>query len=156
MSIDHYHPSPRPVFGVQKPGRMYIPRPGVYAVILNSHMQVATIQVKDGFFLPGGGIQPDESIEDALQREAVEECGWSIKLGRLIGEAIDYIEVNENGPYYEIQSRFYRAELFEKLGDPQDPGHFLVWLPVQTAVTRLRRQSQAWVIRLILTNKEFI
>ena len=151
MSSDRAHPSPRSTFGVRKPGLIYRPRPGAYAVILNSQMEVAVIQVKDKFFLPGGGIHHGEPVEDALQREAVEETGWSITIGSLIGEAIDYIEVRERGPYYEIQSRFFQAEFSVKIGTPQDPDHHLVWLPVNEASRKLRRESQAWIISRLLT-----
>ena len=150
MLTDHSHSSPRPIFGIPKPGAVYTPRPGAYAVILNSQMEVATIQVEDKFFLPGGGIQAGELAEGALQREVLEESGWSITIGKLVGEAIDYIEVGDGGPYYEIQSSFYRAELAEKLADSQEPDHHLVWLQVDEAYRKLRRKSQAWVVGLYI------
>lgn len=35
--------------------------------------------------LPGGFVELGESVADAARREVVEETGWSVEIGRLIG-----------------------------------------------------------------------
>ncbi len=41
--------------------------------------------------LPGGGIDPGETSEDAIVREILEETGFTVKADRLVG---DYIPIN--------------------------------------------------------------
>ena len=41
--------------------------------------------------LPGGGIDPNESPQDAVVREILEETGFTVKAQRLVG---DYIPIN--------------------------------------------------------------
>ncbi len=40
--------------------------------------------------LPGGGKKSNESLEDALKRECLEECGCNIEIIREIGQIIEY------------------------------------------------------------------
>jgi len=58
-----------PEFGTRLDGIDYIDRPSVYAVIENKHRQIAVIVTSNGYFLPGGGIDPSETEVDALKRE---------------------------------------------------------------------------------------
>ena len=47
-----------PEFGQRIEGAQYRSRPGVYAVLIDFDGKVALIKTPDGWFLPGGGIDP--------------------------------------------------------------------------------------------------
>ncbi len=40
--------------------------------------------------LPGGGLEGDENIEEALKRECLEEIGCNVEVVRELGEIIEY------------------------------------------------------------------
>lgn len=61
------------------------------AVILDDDGKVALMHVAeyDIYKLPGGGIDENESLDDALNREIKEETGCDIKVDNLIGMVIE-------------------------------------------------------------------
>lgn len=69
-------------FSTNKPekDKEYIKRPGAYGVIKNVDGLVAIIKTKTGYFLPGGGIEKDESPVECLKRECLEEIGAEIMI----------------------------------------------------------------------------
>ncbi len=58
----------------------YIQREAVRAVIEDTNNKIALVEgSKSGFyFLPGGGVEPGETLEEALRRECMEETGCEI------------------------------------------------------------------------------
>jgi len=53
--------------------KQYTKRPGAYGIIENDDGLIAVIKTKTGYFLPGGGIEENESPEECLARECLEE-----------------------------------------------------------------------------------
>ncbi|MBN2884860.1 NUDIX domain-containing protein [Patescibacteria group bacterium] len=58
-------------------------RPSVYGLLIHDGKILLSPQ-HDGYDFPGGGVNMDESLEEALQREFWEETGLKIKLGQII------------------------------------------------------------------------
>lgn len=136
-----------PEFGEKVAGQEYRLRPGTYAVIYDAEGRVAVVSMEMGVFLPGGGVQPGESPEAALAREAREECGFELELLGEIGVADQLVFVRELSAYYRMRGVFFRATIrAEDVARPED-GHELVWLPPPEAERRLTRRSHAWAVR---------
>jgi len=134
-------------FGTRLAGRVYLERPGVYAVIENNHQQIAVIETSKGYFLPGGGIDSGESEMDALKREIFEEIGYQASVLAAIGEAVEYIKAHTEERYYQIHSKFYQVQIDSKIGEGIEKDHRLVWLSRGDASKLLMRQSQVWAVQ---------
>jgi 8-oxo-dGTP diphosphatase len=62
-------------------------RVGAFAIIRDETGRVLLSRRADSGWwnLPGGGVEPDESVEEGIIREVREETGLDVDVGRLIG-----------------------------------------------------------------------
>jgi 8-oxo-dGTP diphosphatase len=137
-------------FGRRIDGASYIVRTGVYAVIFHDDGRVAVIQTAGGYYLPGGGAEAGETVEETLRREVAEECGCDVVIRRRLGEAVQLVFAEGEG-YFEKRCVFFEASLGAMNAAPLDPSDKLVWLNAEVAAAELRPQSQAWAIGLAIT-----
>ncbi len=132
-------------FGNYNPATEYRQRPGAYAIIFNGCGQFAAVGWRDTYLLPGGGIDPGESPEEALTREVREECARKVVIGQFLGSAIQYF-TNENGRSWEFQCSYFEAQF----GAPLDnqPEHELFWLNIAEAGRLLAHEVHGWAVNL--------
>ena len=58
-------------------------RPSVYGIIVHEDkIALVTNRSSGKYFLPGGGVEVDETLQDALRREVKEETGLEIEIER--------------------------------------------------------------------------
>ena len=80
-------------------------------IIKNKHEKV--------YDVPGGGIEIGETIEEAVAREAMEEAGAIVKVGKLVDVVEDWFYYKK-GTYHQTIQLFYQAKLIGKLGKPAE------------------------------------
>lgn len=70
----------------------YRVRKAARCIIVNDLLEVAVLHVRNkGYYkLPGGGVEKQETLEEALRREMLEEVGVEIKLIREVGLILEY------------------------------------------------------------------
>lgn len=137
-----------PQFGERIAGNIYTSRPGAYAVVFDADRRVAVVKNRYGYyFLLGGGAEPSETMEDALHREVLEESGYEIQIHRKFGEATECFWSEVGRRYFEVHGHFYAASFGQRVREPVDDDHVLVWLTAEEAVKQLCRESQAWAVR---------
>ena len=121
------------------PGRRYVPRSGVYAIIDAGDGLLATFQdaPRPELQLPGGGIDPGEAPLQALAREVLEETGYRIHGARRLGMFHRFTYMPEYDLWAQKLCHVYAARLGPRHGPPREPGHSAVFLPWDVAETRL-------------------
>lgn len=132
-------------FGEKIPGKTYVPRPGAYGVIVKDNLY-AVVKNPKSCFLLGGGIEGDETPEEALHREVEEEIGMSLRIDGKIGVALQYIYVPEADVYISKEGHFYRCTLLDLVNKHSETNHELLWLPKTEAIEKLLHQSHQWAI----------
>lgn len=136
-------------FGQKQDGKEYIGRPAVYGLLFNSQKdKIAIIQTNDGnYFLPGGGIENNETDEACLKREALEEMGMDIEIGRFIGCARRYFYSTNEDKYYLSEGYFYLCDTGRQICEPTEIDHLLKWIEPNQAMNSLFHDHQSWAVK---------
>ena len=93
-----------------------IPKCSARGIVLDETGRIGMLYVKesDGYGLPGGGIEEDESIEEAFLREIKEEIGCNCEIIRELG----YVEQNHASHNVVYISYYFLARLVGEKGKP--------------------------------------
>ena len=134
-------------FGVKLAGVTYRDRVGAYGVVFRAKNQVAAIRTSRGFFLPGGGIEGDETHEECIVRESLEEAGLAVAVMEFIGKGETYHRWSDRLRYHMHGiGYFYHARLIEIVAVVTEADHELVWLDIAECVQNLFPEHQRWAV----------
>lgn len=136
-----------------KPGQIYRPRPGVYAVLIDGNHVLTTHQAEPipEYQLPGGGIDPGEHPIPALHREVFEETGWKIAITCRLGAYRRFTYMPDYDKWAEKICTIYLARPILRLGPPTEPGHSAVWMTADDALERITNEGdRAFLARALL------
>jgi len=137
-----------PLFGEAPPGLPIQERPGAYALILDEASRLAVLQLPEGWYLPGGGLEAGESLKNCLLREVREETGQKVTILWQLGKSGQYL-ANAHRVLFKVGS-FFVCEMQSSPFEPAakiEADHDLHWLPLQTALTQLKHAYQIWAVQ---------
>jgi 8-oxo-dGTP diphosphatase len=129
----------------EKLGGQYELRKSARAILLNNEGNMATQYLKTYTYhkLPGGGVDPGESIEEALKREVLEEVGCDSEIVKPIGMTIEYRN-KYNLPHLSFA---FSAKVVGDIGTPQleegeiEEGQETLWLPPEEVLAKMETDS---------------
>jgi 8-oxo-dGTP diphosphatase len=134
-------------FGERIQGVSYIDRPGAYALIQNGANAIVLVKTQQGYLLPGGGVEPHEDFEIALQREIMEELGYQSTIEEKVCSAVQYLYSESERAYFKKIGHFFKVSLAERVSEPTEIDHELVWCSSDESLEKLAQEFQAWAVR---------
>jgi 8-oxo-dGTP diphosphatase len=143
-----------PQFGEPETGLVYRDRPAAFGVLVRGGaIALVTVRKPDHapwIDLPGGAVDPGETLEAALVREFGEETGLGVSAGDRLGRADQYFVKTDGEPVNNRQT-FFETRFLEPAPRLKiETDHELVWVDPARALKQLRHPSHAWAVVLAL------
>ena len=133
-----------------EPGKTYAKRPGAYAIMPNDQGLLAIIKTNKGYFLPGGGIEKDESEKNCIIRECKEEVGLQVQVLEKICSSTYFFYSPGRKMNIEIIGHFYYCQIKKVLDIASEADHELVWLSPEEAIKLLYLENQKQAVKIFL------
>lgn len=140
-----------PQFGVAEDEADRPDRPAAFGVIERDR-RIALVRVPWAgrghlLHLPGGGIDPGESEQDAAIRECGEEAGLVVVLDAAPFVRADHFFLHHDGVIRNTRGAFFAGRVAgEDAALKIEADHELVWMAPFDALAQLDRDSHAWAV----------
>jgi 8-oxo-dGTP diphosphatase len=137
-------------FSINEPeeGKKYQKRVGAYAVVRDDRKLIAVVKTDTGYFLPGGGVDNDETLEECLLRECIEEIGATINVLEYFAQGSYYFYSTTMNVDMESVGHFFLCTVDSILNVGTEPNHELVWLDANQAIEKLYLDNQKEAVRI--------
>ncbi len=126
-------------------GEKYTKRYAAYSIIERKEDNKIAIATDGEFFFLGGGIEGNETEIEALKRELIEEAGYSIKNIKYFDKVMAWADGGKRGPL-DVTATFYTAEFDEKIADPIEKDHKVLWVNAKDYKDKLYHEYQRYIL----------
>ena len=142
--------------GEKENGVTYKKRRCAYAIIVRKEdAKIAIVEIEDEkeYFLFGGGIEANETHEQALKREMLEEAGYTIKNITYFNNCASYLYIETKG-YLDIEATTYIVELDEKVVEPIEKDHKMIWIDPKEYQSKMYCVYQGYILEQFIERME--
>lgn len=141
-------------FGIKEDNVIYKERIGAYGIGFSKDGKVPVAKThlfngKIGYFLLGGGIKDNETHNDCIIRESLEEAGLLVIPKKLICKGDYYHFIIQNNMYFHGIGYFYYMEINDVVATPTEPDHSLAWLTLDEVRENLFLPHQIWAVEQV-------
>jgi 8-oxo-dGTP diphosphatase len=141
-------------FGTKEPGHNYPERLSAYALLFDDNSRLLVIRHRGLLFLPGGGVDDGETLEEAVYREVLEEVGWKIQVVRKVGSAGQYAFQPVKRWYVNKISHFFTAKAIDQSGQGIEPDHEPMRVTLSEFADNAAHESHIWAAKLALSGQD--
>jgi 8-oxo-dGTP diphosphatase len=136
-------------FGRRDAGLDYPDRATAFGLVFHD-ARLACVRVDRGagsyYDLPGGAIDGDETEQQALVREFLEETGMTVEPVERIAAAGQYFRKSDGTPHNNVGGFWIARRLSLDPAAKIEDDHELVWLHPHAALAELRHDAHAWAV----------
>ena len=136
----------------RNPHIRYKERKCVYAILYDNDGNIAI--TNDGkYFFFGGGKEGKEKDIETLEREMLEETGYTINKIELFDKIISY-EYNLSRGNLKIVATIYLAKLDKKVVEPIEKDHPILWGKPEEYINKMYHEYQRVILKEYNKGKE--
>lgn len=129
----------------RNPHIRYKERKCVYAILYDNDGNIAITNDGKYFFFSGGKEGKEKDIE-TLEREMLEETGYTIKKIELFDKLISY-EYNSSRGNLKIVATIYLAKLDKKVVEPIEKDHPILWGKPEEYINKMYHKYQRVILK---------
>lgn len=137
------------VFGTKEKAE-YTDREGAYLIPVRGD-KVGVIRTPKGYFFVGGGIESGEAHISCIERECMEEAGYTVSVKKKVCSAETYCYHDEIGFFHPIQT-YYVGEMISRKSESVEKDHEFLWIKYGDIKGRMYWEMQNWALDIIFEN----